>query len=174
MTIVFDRLSHHAGTNDVNQIRLEIKLSNPSTKPQHVSDLQIIKQLSFTTTTFRFSSTSQLSIVWVSKSLPKKTYGTAGVLTHVPNQQCQSKVNRSYSKKWTNKILVAISTSSLMLEDHRHYTLVTVLWCNKCKILYHFNKCIQVRMCDYTKTTKKNLKTKLLKCTIHTNGMTLL
>jgi len=41
MTTVFDQLSHHAGTNDVNQIRLETKLSKPRTKPQHVSDLQI-------------------------------------------------------------------------------------------------------------------------------------
>jgi len=44
MTTVFDQLSHHAGTNDVNQIRLEIKLSKPRTKPQHVSDLQITEQ----------------------------------------------------------------------------------------------------------------------------------
>jgi len=55
ITTVFDPLSHHAGTNDVNQIRLEIKLSKPRTKPQHVSDLQIIKSSSLTTTTLSLS-----------------------------------------------------------------------------------------------------------------------
>ena len=40
MTTVFDQLSHHAGTNDVNHIRLEMKASKPRTIPQHVSDLQ--------------------------------------------------------------------------------------------------------------------------------------
>jgi len=54
ITTVFDQSSHQAGTNDVNQIRLEIKLSKPSTKPQHVSDLQI--QISQTVTKAQHAS----------------------------------------------------------------------------------------------------------------------
>jgi len=40
ITALFDQVSHQAGTNEVNQIRLEMKLISPRTIPQHVSDLQ--------------------------------------------------------------------------------------------------------------------------------------